>query len=48
MSLADVVRAIVKPKSGNAAACARYRAKNLEACRAMVRASKLKAKRGKA
>lgn len=47
MSLADVLNAIVKPKTGNAAASARYRAKNLEACRARVRRSKLKAKRRK-
>jgi hypothetical protein len=48
MSLADLVKAMVKPETGNAAACRRYRAKNIKACRARVRASKLKAKGRKA
>lgn len=42
MSLADVVKAL---NTGHRAACARYRTKNLEKCRAAVRRSKLKAKR---
>lgn len=47
MSLMDVVR-VITHRSGRREACARYRARNLEACRARVRASKLKAKQRKA
>jgi hypothetical protein len=47
MSLADLVKFSEKRRA-NAEACARYRSRNLEACRARVRASKLKAKGRKA